>query len=129
MTRPRTSPQREVIGVLGAHPDAPSILKQWNRFFVKAGVDAAIHRYPATTKNLPERLSEMFHFDRRAYIVAPSLAGAVLPLLDRIDADAKRTKTIDIIVNEGGILRGCLFPKNGHQEFLRGLFASATGNR
>ncbi len=82
------------------------MLKTWNAWFREQGMDAAMSKYPATEATLPERLSEMFHFDRRAYIVAPDLGRAVLPLLDRLDPAAKHTDSVRYITNTGGVLTG-----------------------
>lgn len=63
-------------------------------------------KYPTTEKNLPERLSEMFHFDRRLYLVGPELGEAVIPLIDELDASAKTKGKINLILNNGGVLKG-----------------------
>lgn len=63
-------------------------------------------RYTATEENLPERLSEMFHFDRRAYLVGDALGRACLPLLDRLEESAKESQRVNLIWNEQGVLVG-----------------------
>ncbi|HAI98476.1 TPA: hypothetical protein DCL30_02940 [Candidatus Peribacteria bacterium] len=104
VTKPRTSPHRELYGILGTVPDVRGVLRKWNAYFRLQGMDAFMDRYPATARQLPERLSEMFHFDRRLYIVGKSLQKVILPLLDGVDSFAKGG--VDCVVNEGGILRG-----------------------
>ncbi|MDD5026232.1 MAG: hypothetical protein PHH13_02525 [Candidatus Peribacteraceae bacterium] len=104
MTRPRIDPHRELYGILGSMPTLRLLLRKWNEYFRSQGMNAFMDRYPATTGQLPERLSEMFHFDRRLYIVGKKLQKAILPLLDAVDAPVKGG--VDCVVNEGGVLKG-----------------------
>ncbi|MDO8468348.1 MAG: hypothetical protein Q7S29_01155, partial [Candidatus Peribacter sp.] len=115
MTKPRTSPNRELYGLIGSVPDASKILKEWNAHFREQGMDASMDVYPTTEKNLPERLSEMFHFDRRGYIVGKDLAKTIIPLLDSVEPAARRRPSsakasegegVAFVWNEGGILKG-----------------------
>ncbi len=109
VTRPRTSTHREIFGILGHLPNAENVLAAWNRRFREEGRDADMVRYPTTVETLPERLSEMFHFDRRGYILAPALRVAIAPLLDIVDGQA----TVDTVWNDHGILRGFRFELRG----------------
>ena len=52
------------------------------------------------------RLAEMFHLDRRGYIIAPALQKMILPLLDQIDSSAAEKGSVDTVVNKGGVLVG-----------------------
>jgi shikimate 5-dehydrogenase len=106
MTKPRTSPNRELFGVLGANPNASAIQKEWNAYFLKEGIDGFMDKYECTEANLPERLSEMYHFDRRMYIVGSALQEAICPLLDHLDASAEGEGRADTVVNKGGVLTG-----------------------
>ena len=106
MTKPRVSTTRELFGVLGAHPNASAIQREWNAHFESEGIDAFMDRYPTTPEQLPERLSEMFHFDRRAYIVGLRLQEAILPLLDHIDTSAKGEGRADTVINTDGVMAG-----------------------
>ncbi len=65
-----------------------------------------MHRYPTTVKNLPERLSEMFHFDRRMYLVGDSLQSAIVSMLDVLDVTAQKVKKVNVVMNERGVLKG-----------------------
>lgn len=105
VTKPRLSPHRELYGFIGAAAEARPVLKIWNARFRKEGRDASMDFYPTTAKNLPERLSEMFHFDRRAYIVGKDLQKAIIPLLDRVDSAARR-RGVMAVINNGGNLKG-----------------------
>lgn len=105
MSKPRNNPHRELYGIIGHVPDASKILKEWNARFRAQGMDASMDVYPTTEKNLPERLSEMFHFDRRGYIVGKDLAIAIVPFLDHVEPEAEK-KGIDFVWNDGGVLRG-----------------------
>ncbi|MFH0851637.1 MAG: hypothetical protein V1876_02710 [Candidatus Peregrinibacteria bacterium] len=105
MTKPRTSPHRELYGIIGRMPDASRILKEWNAAFREQGIDASMDFYPTTAENLLERLSEMFHFDRRGYIVGKDLSKAVIPLLDTVEPAARR-RGVEFVRNDGGILNG-----------------------
>lgn len=105
MTKPRTSVTREICGILGKVPNASKILKEWNAYFREYGMDATMELYPATIANLPERLSEMYHFDRRFYIVAQSLQKAIIPLLDSVSDDARR-RGVTVVMNHQGIFNG-----------------------
>lgn len=101
MTKPRMSPTRELFGVIGKIPNRSETLKTWNAYFTRTGHDAFMDYYPTTPDTLPERLSEMFHFDRRGYIVSPDLSEALIPLLDSC-----ASSHVDTIVNDNGVLRG-----------------------
>ena len=105
MTRPRKSPEREIYGIIGKLKDASNIQKEWNAYFKRKGIDAFMARYPTKTSELPERLSEMFHFDRRMYLVGEDLQESVDRMLDKLDKSADEGK-VSIIKNEGGILIG-----------------------
>lgn len=104
MTKPRTSPSRELFGLLGSHPDQSRILSDWNRKFENDGIDAFMDRYPTKPAELPERLSEMFHFDRRGYIIGLYLQEAIIPLLDELDPSVR--DRVDTVVNRGGVMVG-----------------------
>jgi shikimate 5-dehydrogenase len=104
MTRPRLSTTRELYGIIGKIPDSGKFQSKWNRHFDKEGMDAFIDKYPTTVEQLPERLSEMFHFDRRAYIVGKELQVAIIPLLDEVD-DAVKDR-VEVVINRGGIMKG-----------------------
>ncbi len=116
MTKPRTSIHRELYGLIGSIPDVSNVQKVWNEYFRVEGIDATMNLYPTTEKNLPERLSEMFHFDRRAYIVGKDLSQAIIPLLDQVEPEARRTRTsckapvrgrgVAWVENENGVLIG-----------------------
>lgn len=105
VTRSRRN-NRELYGVIGTMLDASALLQTWNAFFRLHSIDAMMERYPTTVALLPERLSEMFHFDRRLYLVAPDLQRAVLPMLDVLDAASQRSGSVDVIVNRDGVLSG-----------------------
>jgi len=105
MTKPRKNTGRELYGIIGAVPHASKLLKEWNAFFAEEGMDATMNVYPTTRANLPERLSEMFHFDRRAYIVGKDLSKAIIPLLDRVEPEARR-RGVAWVENLEGILIG-----------------------
>ena len=103
MTTPRSNPTRELFGILGSIEDCSGELRWWNKRFSAAGMDAAMVRYSARADTLPERLSEMFHFDRRGYIVGDALEKDIVPLLDGIVSDDGR---VDTVYNDGGVLTG-----------------------
>jgi shikimate 5-dehydrogenase len=105
VTKPRTSTTRELYGIIGKIPNAGAVQSQWNAFFAKEGMDAFMDKYPTTVATLPERLSEMFHFDRRLYLVGKPLQEAIIPLLDALDQSAEEGG-VDCVVNNGGVLTG-----------------------
>ena len=98
------NPTRELYGILGKMDNSSAILREWNSYFREQGMDASMERYPASTENLPERLSEMFHFDRRLYLVSDALGEAIIPLLDAVDALAQNK--VNVVVNKNGIMTG-----------------------
>ncbi|MBU2213931.1 hypothetical protein KKC44_03025 [Patescibacteria group bacterium] len=106
MTRPRLSTTRELYGILGKVPEAGKLQAQWNAFFEKEGMDAFMDKYPTTVETLPERLSEMFHFDRRAYIVGPDLQEAIIPLLDEIEEEVLKKRKAEVVINNNGVMKG-----------------------
>ena len=103
MTRPRTSTTRELFGIIGTISDVSSELSHWNNLFEKEGIDAFMDRYKTKESEIPERLSEMFHFDRRGYIVGDDLQEVIIPYLDEVEEGVSK---IDTINNKGGILYG-----------------------
>jgi len=107
MTKPRLSPHRDLYGFIGNAMEARPVLKAWNARFREEGRDASMDFYPTTVKNLPERLSEMFHFDRRAYIVGKDLQKAIIPLLDHVDLHARR-RGVQVVNNDNGVLKGLM---------------------
>ena len=106
MTKPSTATDRELFGIIGKVPNASKVQREWNLFFKENGMDAFMSKYPTTTENLPERLSEMFHFDRRIYLVGPELSDAVIPLLDSVEG-----KSVNVIVNKNGVMKGIFADK------------------
>ncbi len=85
--------------------NASKIQKEWNKYFKEEGIDAFMAKYPTKVDQLPERLSEMFHFDRRMYLVGEDLQESVGQLLDTLDESVDEGK-VSIIKNEGGIFTG-----------------------
>lgn len=106
MTKPRTSVERVLLGILGKSHDSGAVLREWNSFLLAVGIDGTMDRYSCTEKAIPERLSEMVHFDRRGYIVTSSLQSAVLHTMDRLDISALQRQKVDTILNTGGVLTG-----------------------
>jgi len=106
VTKPRTNPDRLLFGIIGKVDDISSEKKWWNARFLKEGLDAYMDSYPTKEKEIPERLSEMFHFDRRGYIVGKPLQEAIIPLLDHLDASAEGEGRVDFVANTGGIMTG-----------------------
>ncbi|MBT3293116.1 hypothetical protein HN512_03990 [Candidatus Peregrinibacteria bacterium] len=105
MTKPRLLPDRELFGILGSIPDRSALQSNWNKYFMNNKIDAFLDNYPTTKENIHERLSEMFHFDRRGYIVGGSLQKEVIPFLDSID-DSVKEEGANIISNKNGVLTG-----------------------
>ncbi|MDA1208483.1 MAG: hypothetical protein O2904_00430 [bacterium] len=103
MTKTRTSPDRELYGILGTFPDVSRLQSHWNTYFDKCNIDAFINKYPTTVSTIPERLSEMFHFDRRMYFIGPSLRLCICQYLDGIDCPEEH---INCVVNIGGVFYG-----------------------
>jgi len=105
VTKPRTSIHRELFGIIGRLPRASEVQKRWNAYFREQGIDASMDIYPTPKKNLPERLSEMFHFDRRGYIVGKDLSKAITALLDIVEPEARR-RGVAWVENRKGVLIG-----------------------
>lgn len=106
MTKSRISTTRVLLGVLGASSQSSKILREWNRMLRAEKIDGSMDRYPCTAATLPERLSEMLHFDRRGYIISPALQEPIVPLMDILDTSAKKRGEVDTVVNDGGVLTG-----------------------
>ena len=105
MGRSRTSVQRELYGILGDIPNSGAVRSAWHKYFTEQNIDACLTKYPTTVDTLPERLSEMFHFDRRLYIVGEDLQEAILPLLDQLDNSVTGAK-VNVVRNDRGIFTG-----------------------
>ena len=82
-----------------------AVLREWNARFQNESMDASLVYYPTTAKNLPERLSEMFHFDRRGYIVGKEISKIIIPLLDDVEPQARKGG-VRYVENQCGVLRG-----------------------
>ena len=106
MTSPRLNPTRELFGILGSVESVSAEMSWWNAQFAEKDLDAALSRYPTTAGELPERLSEMFHFDRRGYIVGKGLTEAIIPLLDSLDSTATEEGSVDTVCNKDGVMTG-----------------------
>lgn len=106
MSRPRTSIKRELFGILGDCRQTNKIQKEWNDKFDTKKIDAFMDRYKTGKNDLSLRLSEMFHFDRRGYIVYGELQKNIIPLLDIIDYSVGKTGKVDTVLNKGGVLMG-----------------------
>lgn len=106
MSKPRISTTRELYGILGKLPDRSQVQREWNRYFTAKNLDATLTYYPATEATLPERLSEMYHFDRRAYIVGSALNETIMPYMDCLHASAAEEGRVNLVVNRNGALEG-----------------------
>ena len=106
MTKPRISVTRELMGILGNVPHSSTLQKKWNAYFLKEGIDAFVDKYPTTPQLIPKRLSEMFHFDRRWYIVSSELSQAILEYMDQLDTSASSSGRINFVLNKNGIFIG-----------------------
>ncbi len=106
VTKPRISTDRVLLGILGRCPDSSAVLREWNVLLRSAGIDGSMDRYPCSEQTIPERLSEMVHFDRRGYIVASSLQSAMLHAMDNLDPSTVSSQKVDTILNDGGVLTG-----------------------
>lgn len=118
MTKSRSNCDRQLYGLLGSVPNGSKVQAAWNKYFHEEGIDAFMGKYPATIDTLPERLSEMFHFDRRFYIVSEKLGPSIIALLDHIDSSATEVSDVDFVLNEDGVLTG-YFLGIREAEFLR----------
>lgn len=101
MTKPRINVDRKLYGIIGKVRDGSKLQSAWNAWLEQHDIDGFADRYPTSVDMIPERLSEMFHFDRKLYVIAPDLRREVATYLDRFDHDEP-----DVIVNERGVLHG-----------------------
>ena len=85
MTKSRTDLSKELFGIIGVHDKRSEQLRYWNALFTENALHASMEYYPTSEEGIAERLSEMFHFDRRGYIVGKPLQKAIIPLLDSCD--------------------------------------------
>ncbi|MBM3230743.1 hypothetical protein FJZ28_00265 [Candidatus Peregrinibacteria bacterium] len=123
MTRSRSNPDKLLFGILGSVPEASDVLASWNAYFRTHSIDASIDRYPCTEATIPERLSEMFHFDRRGYIVGLPLQKAIIRYLDRLDSSATEEGSVDTVLNDHGCLLGYFC--NAHAAARRRIWLNA----
>jgi shikimate 5-dehydrogenase len=97
---------RSVCGLLGPRCIAGE-RKRWNALFREEGIDAFFDCYKASSvSDLELRLAEMFHLERRGYLVVPSLQVLIIPLLDQLDVSVAGEGRVDTVVNNGGVLCG-----------------------
>lgn len=95
-----------LCGIIGTVDDVSELKKWWNARFLQEELDAFMDNYPTKEAEIPERLSEMYHFDRRGYIVGKPLQKAIIPLLDCIDTSVEEEGRVACIANSAGILTG-----------------------
>lgn len=124
MTKPRVSTTREIFGILGKIPERSAIQKKWNHHFKINSMDAFLDYYPITVETIPERLSEMYHFDRRAYIVGSALTEAVYRYMDELDAAALEEGSVNLIINRDGKLHGYYVSDNTQIENVLSFIAT-----
>lgn len=75
--------------------------------FRSRGIQAIVESFSARhDAELQLRLSEMFLWERRAYILGTSLRRSVLPFLDRVLLPLSADGGVDIVLNCGGVLCG-----------------------
>lgn len=120
MTKPRTNPSRELFGIIGSLPDTSQQRQWWNAQFAEQGIDAFMDHYPTTVRELPERLSEMFHFDRRGYIVGKALQKAVISYLDVVDSSVGQG-SVAWLHNDSGVITGYGSVDRAHMMHVWGI--------
>ena len=108
---------RELFGILGSLESTSEELSWWNAKFTSKNIDAVMTRYPTEQSTLPERLSEMFHFDRRGYIVGKALQKAIMLHLDALDGSAAEEGSVDTVLNSGGVLTGFFCDANREKQW------------
>jgi hypothetical protein len=90
---------------------------------MKKGIDGFFDFYPTfTALDLEQRLSEMFHLERRAYLISPSLQSLVLSLLDHIIS-----QPVDTVINVGGVLTGYALTDLSDEEQLQLWISDSDG--
>lgn len=78
----------------------------WNALLAEKGIDGFFDFYSVRTSlELELRLAEMFHLGRTAYILSSVEQARIRPLLDAVDVEVG-DKSIDTVINEGGVLVG-----------------------
>lgn len=97
---------REVVGHLGRHSSGRSLRAIFATLFREEGRGVVFNIYPTEKRDLPARLSEMFHFGRLGCTVATELSEPIVPLLDGIDTSVGQGGGVDTVKNEGGVLIG-----------------------
>jgi shikimate 5-dehydrogenase len=92
---------RMLLGVLGKVENLSSIRSAFDGFINKQQLDVSFDYYTTKPEELHERLSEMFHHDRRGYLLAEDLQTAIVPLLDE-----QRSEKVNVILNDNGTMIG-----------------------
>jgi len=105
MTRPAMSTGRILLGVLGKIENLSSVRSAFDKFINNNELDVSFDYYATKPGELHERLSEMWHHDRRGYVLADDLQAAIIPLLDTIEGDK-----VNVIVNDNGTIIGKWLP-------------------
>lgn len=106
------STTREIFGILGKHPERSALQRAWNAYFATKKIDAFLDYYPTTEATIPERLSEMYHFDRRAYIIGPDVSDAIRVYVDvfpqekQTAAGLRVEERINFLCNRDGVFEG-----------------------
>ncbi len=101
MTRPNMNTGRILLGVLGKVENLSSIRSHFDLFINKQQLDVSFDYYQTKPSELHERLSEMWHHDRRGYLLAEQLQQAIIPLLDEC-----KYERVNVIVNNKGRMIG-----------------------
>ena len=92
-----------LIGSPVGHSKSPEM---YNYCFKKYGCDCAYLAFDVTEREVGKAVNAVRTFQMRGANVTMPLKNAVLPYLDRLTPAAQITRSVNTIVNDGGVLTG-----------------------
>jgi shikimate 5-dehydrogenase len=94
------------FGLLAYKTPAAPYSKKFYHLLSKSNLKTEYKKYPTRPENLHSALSRMYTNQIHGYTVSPLLQQIIVPLLDQLDAQSKKIKKADTIINKDGVLMG-----------------------
>ena len=95
-----------MLGLIGSPVGHSKSPEMYNYCFKKYGCDCAYLAFDVTEREVGKAVNAVRTFQMRGANVTMPLKNAVLPYLDRLTPAAQITRSVNTIVNDGGVLTG-----------------------
>lgn len=95
-----------MLGLIGSPVGHSKSPEMYNYCFKKYGCDCAYLAFDVTEREVEKAVNAVRTFQMRGANVTMPLKNAVLPYLDQLTPAAQITRSVNTIVNDGGVLTG-----------------------